>query len=152
MSERIRLSRVRPDLTKQLIELNDSIKKAAADAGVDPRLLELLKIRTSQLNGCAFCLDMHVRDARKMGETERRIYLLNAWREAGDDYSEQDRAALALAEAITKLDQTQDVPDDVYHEAVRVFTEEQFTVLAWAVTVMNAFNRLNVTSRTPVPR
>jgi AhpD family alkylhydroperoxidase len=152
MTHRIRLGGVIPDLMKQLIELNNSVGKAAADAGVDPRLMELIKIRTSQLNGCAFCLDMHVRDARKAGETERRIYLLNAWRDAGDDYSEQDRAALALAEAMTRLAETQDVPDDVYDEAARVFTKEQLTAVAWAITVMNAFNRINVTSHAPVPR
>jgi AhpD family alkylhydroperoxidase len=149
MSTRISLKQ--PQLLKQLIELNNSVKKAAADAGLDPLVLELCKIRASQLNGCAFCLDMHVKDARKLGETEQRIYLLNAWRET-DRYTEQERAALALTDAITKLPETQDVPDDVYEQATAALSEEQYTVVVWAVTVMNAFNRLNVTSRTPVPK
>lgn len=136
---------------KQLVELSASVKKAAADAGVEQSLLELVKIRASQINGCAFCLDMHVRDARNAGETEQRIYLLNAWREVTGVYTEQERAALALTEAMTKLPDTQDVPDDVYAEATRVFTEEQYTVTAWAITVINALNRISVTSRNPVP-
>lgn len=150
MSKRIPLSKIMPDQHKRLVELYQSVQKTAADAGLDPLLLELLKNRVSQINGCAFCLDMHAREARQLGETERRIYLLPAWREA-PDYTEQERVALALAEAITKIATTQDVPDDVYDEATRVFTEQQYGVLVWAVTVMNAFNRLNVTSRTPVP-
>ncbi|HVW41508.1 MAG TPA: carboxymuconolactone decarboxylase family protein [Amycolatopsis sp.] len=150
MSTRIGIGAVLPDLQKQQVALSASARKAVAGAGLDPLLLELVKNRVSQLNGCAFCLDMHVREARRLGETERRVYLLSAWREA-PDFSEQERAALALAEAMTNLSQTQDVPDDVYDEATRVFTEEQFAVLAWAITIMNGFNRLNVTSRTPVP-
>jgi len=141
---------VLPDQRRQLLDLYESVQKAAADAGLDPLLLELLKNRVSQLNGCAFCLDMHAREARALGESERRIYLLPVWREA-PDYNAQERAALALAEAITRIGQTQDVPDDVYEEATRAFTEQQYAVLVWSVTVMNSFNRLNVTARTPVP-
>jgi AhpD family alkylhydroperoxidase len=152
MESRIRLGKALPGLHRQLVEMNASVKKAAADAGVDQSLLELVKIRASQLNGCAFCLDMHIRDARKAGETEQRIYLLDAWREVTGVYTEQERAALALAEAMTNLADTREVPDDVYAEATRVFTEAQFAVAAWAITVINAFNRLNVTSRTPVPQ
>ncbi|GAB2975972.1 carboxymuconolactone decarboxylase family protein [Amycolatopsis acidiphila] len=151
MSTRYPLSRKQPELLKQLIELNNSVNKLAADAGLDPLILELCKIRASQLNGCAFCLDMHVKYAREHGETEQRIYLLDAWRET-DRYTEQERAALALTDAMTKLSQTQDVPDEVYEQATAVLTEEQYAAVAWAVTTMNAFNRLNVTSRTPVPR
>jgi AhpD family alkylhydroperoxidase len=126
------------------------VEKAAADAGLDQRLIELVKIRASMLNGCAFCLDMHARDARKLGETERRIFLLGAWRET-DLYTEQERAALALTDAMTRLSQTQDVPDEVYEQATAAFTEEQYRVVAWAVTVINAFNRLGVASRKPLP-
>jgi alkylhydroperoxidase family enzyme len=102
------------------------------------------------LNGCAFCLDMHARDARKLGESERRIYLLGAWWET-ELYSGQERAALALTDAMTRLSQTQDVSDEIYERAVSVFTEEQYRVVAWAITVINAFNRLGVTSRKPLP-
>src|SRR5208282_3629196 len=118
--------------------------------GVDQRLIELVKIRASMLNGCSFCLDMHARDARKLGESERRIYLLGAWRETSL-YTAQERAALALTEAMTRLSETQDVPDQVYDQAVRVFTEAQYRVVAWAITVINAFNRLSVTSRKALP-
>lgn len=110
----------------------------------------LIYIRSSMLNGCAFCLDMHTSDARKLGETERRIYLLSAWRET-DLYSEQERAALALTDAMTRLSETQDVPDEVYEQAVSVFTEDQYRAVAWAITVINAFNRLGVTSRWKPP-
>ncbi|HVV09051.1 carboxymuconolactone decarboxylase family protein [Amycolatopsis sp.] len=150
MTKRISLGGERPTWLKQIVSVNAEVKQDAKEAGLDLKLLELLKIRVSQLNGCAFCLDMHYKDARKIGETEQRIYLLNAWREAGV-YTEQEEAALALADAMTKLSETQDVAADVYERATTVFTEEQYTVIAWAITIMNAFNRLNVTSHTPVP-
>jgi AhpD family alkylhydroperoxidase len=135
---------------QQLRQLHTLVEQTAADAGLDQRLIELVKIRSSMLNGCAFCLDMHTRDARKLGETERRIYLLGAWREAGL-YSEQERAALALTDAMTRLSETQDVPDEVYEQAVSVFTEDQYRAVAWTITVLNAFNRLGVTSRWKLP-
>ncbi len=150
MSKRIQISAGKPELYRQLLELHGMVEKAAADTGLDQRLIELVKIRASMLNGCAFCLDMHTRDARKLGESERRIYLVGAWWET-DLYSEQERAALALTDAMTRLSQTQDVSDEVYERAVSVFTEEQYRVVAWAITVINAFNRLGVTSRKPLP-
>jgi AhpD family alkylhydroperoxidase len=150
MAKRIQLSGGSPELYRQLLGLHTMVEKAAADAGLDQRLLELVKIRASILNGCAFCLDMHARDARKLGESERRIYLLGAWRET-DLYNDQERAALALTDAMTRLSVTQDVPDQVYEQAVSVFTEDQYRVVAWAITVINAFNRLGVTSRKPLP-
>jgi AhpD family alkylhydroperoxidase len=150
MDKRIQIIGGSPELYKQLLGLHTMVEKAAADAGLDQRLIELVKIRASMLNGCAFCLDMHARDARKLGETERRIFLLGAWRET-DLYTEQERAALALTDAMTRLSQTQDVPDEVYEQATAAFTEEQYRVVAWAITVINAFNRLLVTSRKPLP-
>ena len=150
MPKRIQLSDGKSELSRQLLELHRMVEKAAADAGLDQRLIELVKIRASMLNGCAFCLDMHTRDARKLGESERRIYLVGAWWET-ELYSEQERAALALADAMTRLSQTQDVPDEVYEQAVSVFTEEQYRAVAWAITVINAFNRLSVTSRRALP-
>ena len=98
------------------------------------------------LNGCAFCLDMHTRDARRLGETERRLSLLGAWRET-DVYSARERAVLALTDAMTRLSETRDVPDEVYEQAVSVFTEDQYRAVAWAITVINAFNRVGVASR-----
>jgi AhpD family alkylhydroperoxidase len=102
--------------------------------GLDQRLIELVEIRGPILNGCPFCLDLHTRHARTLGETERRIYLPGAWREA-NLYSEQERAALALTDAMTRLPETQDVPDEVYAQAVSVFTEDQYPVVAWAITM-----------------
>ena len=150
MPARIQLSGGNSELYQQLLRLHTMVEKAAAGAGLDQRLIELVKIRASMLNGCAFCLDMHARDARKLGESERRIYLLGAWRETSL-YTAPERAALALTEAMTRLPETQDVPDQVYDEAIRVFTEEQYRVVAWAITVINAFNRLRVTSRKAPP-
>lgn len=139
-----------PGLFKQLLEMNTSAKGAAIASGVDEKLIELIKIRASQINGCAFCLDMHARDARKIGETDRRIDLLPAWRET-DLYTEAERAALALTESITRLSETADVPDDVYDAAKKQFDNAQFGAIIWVILVINTFNRLNVTGRTPVP-
>ncbi|RZQ59604.1 carboxymuconolactone decarboxylase family protein [Amycolatopsis suaedae] len=133
-----------------MFELHTEVEKAAADAGLDQRLIELVKIRASQLNGCAYCLDLHTRDARKLGEDERRLYLLGAWWET-ELYTEQERAALALTDAMTRLSVNQDVPDDVYEQATSVFTEEQYRAVAWAAMVINGWNRLGVTSHKPLP-
>ena len=150
MSQRIQLGGGTSEPYRQLLALHRLVEKDAANAGLDQRLIELVKIRASMLNGCAFCLDMHSRDARKLGESERRIFVLGAWRET-DLFSEQERAALALTDAMTLLPEAQDVPDEVYEQATAVFTEEQYRAVAWAVTVINAFNRLGVTSRKPLP-
>ncbi len=150
MSERIQLGPALPDAYKTLLELHKKVERSAADAGLDQTLIELVKIRASQINGCAFCLDMHTRDARAAGMSERKIFVLSAWRET-DLYGEQERAALELTEAMTRLPEHQDVPDEVYAQATKVFTEEQYVVVAWAATVINAFNRLGVTGRKPLP-
>jgi AhpD family alkylhydroperoxidase len=150
VTKRISLGGRASEPNQQLHRLHTLVEKTAADAGLGRRLVLLIYIRSSMLNGCAFCLDMHTRDARKLGETERRIYLLGAWRET-DLYSEQERAALALTDAMTLLPQTQDVPDEVYQQAVSVFTEDQYRAVAWTITVINAFNRLGVTSRWKLP-
>ncbi|WP_027934377.1 carboxymuconolactone decarboxylase family protein [Amycolatopsis thermoflava] len=150
MTKRIQLSAALPEAYKSILHLHTVVEKAAANAGLDQRLIELVKIRASLLNGCAYCLDLHARDARKLGESERRILMLGAWWET-DLYTEQERAALALTDAMTRLPQNQDVPDDVYQQATSVFTEEQYVAVAWAATVINAFNRLGVTSHKPLP-
>ncbi|GHF21576.1 alkyl hydroperoxide reductase AhpD [Amycolatopsis deserti] len=150
MTKRIQLSAALPEAYQSIIQLHTVVEKAAANAGLDQRLIELVKIRASMLNGCAYCLDLHSRDARKLGESERRIIMLSAWWET-DLYTEQERAALALTDAMTRLPQHQDVPDDVYQQATSVFTEEQYVAVAWAATVINAFNRLGVTSHKPLP-
>jgi AhpD family alkylhydroperoxidase len=100
-------------------------------------------MRASQINGCAYCLDMHSKDARAAGETEQRLYLLDAWREAAHLYSERERAALAFTEAVTTLPSRQ-VPDDVYAAAKTQFNEAELANLALAITVINGWNRMNI--------
>jgi AhpD family alkylhydroperoxidase len=150
ISERINLGTELPAAYRHLLAMHQSVTKAAADAGIDPKLIELVKVRASQLNGCAFCLDMHSRDARKVGETERRLFVLAAWRET-ELFDERERAALALTEAMTKLADLRDVPDEVYARAAKVFSEPELGIVAWAVTVINTFNRIGVFSRLALP-
>src|SRR5579883_751875 len=123
-SQRIQLGAGLPDAYQQLTGLGKVVNNAAAEAGLDPKLLELIKIRASQLNGCAFCVDLHSRDARKLDESERRIFLLTAWRET-TLFTERERAALALTEAMTALSEHQDVPDEVYDAAAKVFSDQE---------------------------
>jgi AhpD family alkylhydroperoxidase len=130
--------------------MDAEVEKAAAAAGLDSKLIELVKIRGSQLNGCAYCLDLHTKDALKLGEDQRRLFVLSAWRET-ELFTEQERAALALTEAITKLSETQEVPDDVYDEATSVLTEKQYQAVAWEAVMINIWNRLAATSHKPLP-
>src|SRR6476620_9601603 len=118
-----------------------------AKSGLETSLLDLIYFRVSQINGCAFCLDMHSKDLRAMGETEQRLYVLDAWREA-PFYTDRERAALAWAEAVTRLEKN-NVPDDVYEEALTEFSEEELVDLTMAVNGINSWNRLNVAFRTP---
>lgn len=122
--------------------------KADAASGLDPILHELIKIRASQVNGCAFCLDMHTKDARAAGETEQRIYGLSAWRDT-PFYTPAERAALALTEAVTLITDGH-VPDDVFDEAKHHFDEETLGKIIMAIVVINAWNRLGITQRLPV--
>jgi AhpD family alkylhydroperoxidase len=113
--------------------------------GLEPLLLELVKTRASQINGCAFCVDMHTKDARAAGEEEHRLHLLVAWREA-ETYSERERAALALTEAVTRLGEG-GVPDEVYAAAAELFSAEELVGLIWAIVAINAWNRIAITTR-----
>jgi AhpD family alkylhydroperoxidase len=117
------------------------------DSGLEPKLLELVKMRASQINGCAFCLDMHTKDARAMGETEQRLYLLPAWRET-EFYSERERAALAWTEALTEIADER-VPDEVYAKVRPHFTDDELAFLTLAVVAINSFNRFNIALRMP---
>jgi len=108
-------------------------------------MVELVKIRASQINGCAFCIDMHTKDARAAGETEQRIYALDAWREA-PFFTSRERAALAWTEAVTLVRQGH-VPDEVFEEAKRHFTEEELANLTLAVVAINGWNRLSIAFR-----
>ena len=114
-------------------------------SGLEHSLLELVKTRASQLNGCAFCLDMHTKDAREAGETEQRLYALSAWRET-PFFTARERAALAWTEAVTRLDGG--VPDAVFAEAREQFTEKELVDLTFAVVAINGWNRLAISFRT----
>jgi AhpD family alkylhydroperoxidase len=114
---------------------------------VERSLQDLLSFRVSQINGCAYCLDMHSKDLRAEGETEQRLYMLEAWRET-TLYSDRERAALAWAEALTTLEH-KDVPDDVYEEAMHQFSEEELVDLTMSVIGINSYNRINVAFHTP---
>ncbi|MEZ2440455.1 carboxymuconolactone decarboxylase family protein [Chitinophaga sp. RCC_12] len=116
------------------------------ESGLDKTLTELIKIRASQINGCAFCLNMHTREARQMGETEQRIYALPAWEES-PYYTEKERAALALTEAVTLIS-TSRVPDEVYKAAQAVFTQQEIATITMAIVAINSWNRIAITSRT----
>ncbi|MGW0941981.1 carboxymuconolactone decarboxylase family protein [Streptomyces sp. NPDC002623] len=142
---RVALKKITPDVSAAMGSLHGAAVSAAQDAKVEPELLELIRIRASQLNGCAFCLDMHTKDARAQGETEQRIYALNAWRET-PFFTERERAALALTESVTLVHDGQ-VPDAVYAEAAEVFDEAQVAALIWAATVINAYNRIAIATR-----
>lgn len=115
-------------------------------SGLEPSLLNLVDTRASQINGCAWCLDMHTKDARAAGETEQRLYALPAWREA-PFYTARERAALAWTEAVTLVAEDH-VPDDVYEEVRKQFTEKELVDLTAAVIAINCWNRLNVSFRT----
>jgi AhpD family alkylhydroperoxidase len=114
---------------------------------IEQSLLDLVSFRVSQINGCAYCLDMHSKDLRAHGESEQRLYMLEAWREA-PLYTDRERAALAWAEAVTMLEK-KDVADDVYEQAEAQFSEEELVDLTMAVNGINSWNRLNVAFRTP---
>ncbi|MFC5802045.1 carboxymuconolactone decarboxylase family protein [Streptomyces formicae] len=147
-TQRVNIGKQHPAAYKALIALSAEVEGKAAAAGLDPLLVELLKIRASQINGCAYCLRMHTRDALKKGESPDRIAVLPAWEETGY-FSETDRAAFRLTEAITRVSDGH-VSDEDYGAAAGVLTAEQVSAVAWLATVMNAFNRVAITSRYPV--
>lgn len=118
-----------------------------AKSSLERSLLDLVAFRVSQINGCAYCLDMHSKDLRAHGETEQRLYMLDAWRESSL-YTDRERAAFAWAEAVTKLEKN-NVPDEVYEEALLQFSEEELVDLTMLVNGINSWNRLNVAFRTP---
>ena len=118
-----------------------------AKSDIDQNLFNLIDLRVSQINGCAYCLDMHSKDLRAAGETEQRLYVLDAWREA-PFYSQRERAALAWAEAVTKL-KDGNVPDEIYEEARCQFSEDELIDLTVAVIAINTYNRINIAFKTP---
>ena len=122
-----------------------ALEKYLGECGLEHRLIHLMKMRASQINGCAYCIDMHSKDARALGETEQRLYELDAWRET-PFYTDRERAALAWTEALTLVSETH-VPDAVYEEARKQFNEKEIVDLTLVVTTINAWNRLAVALR-----
>ncbi len=132
MKPRLNPYQASPEAMKAVAALEAYVK----GSGLEPSLIELIKTRASQINGCAYCLHMHTRDARAKGESEERLYLLDAWRES-PLYTDRERAALAWTEAVTLVSQTH-VPDEVYEAARRHFSEEELVKLTVAVATINA--------------
>lgn len=138
MEPRLDYVKAAPEAYKAMLGLEAAVRKL----GIDHSLLELIKIRASQINGCAFCLDMHTRDARKQGESEERIYQLSAWHES-PAFTARERAALGWTEALTLVAETH-APDDAYDEARRHFSDKELVDLTLAVVTINAWNRFAV--------
>jgi AhpD family alkylhydroperoxidase len=139
----------RIDLTKHALDAQKSLyalEKYIANSGLDHKLIHLLKMRASQINGCAYCIDMHSKDARALGESEQRLYELNAWREA-PFYTDRERAALEWTESLTLVSQTH-VPDEVYESVKKHFSEKEIVDLSILVSVINVWNRLAISART----
>jgi AhpD family alkylhydroperoxidase len=149
VAHRIDLSQASPNAFAALHELATAAAAEAAAAGLEPRLLELVRLRTSQLNGCAYCLDLHSRAARAAGESEQRLHLLPAWRESAL-FTPRERTALSLAESLTTV-ATTPLPDDVHAAALHEFGEAQYAQLTWAITIVNAYNRIALATRAARP-
>ncbi len=142
MKPRIEYAKAAPGAIKAMRELESYVRAS----GLELALLELVKTRASQINGCAYCLDMHTKDARARGETEQRLYALSAWAET-PFYSERERAALAWTEAVTNI-AAGHVPDPVYEAARRQFSEKELVDLTLAIVAINGWNRLAIAFRT----
>lgn len=142
MEPRIDYYKTAPDAVKPLLEIENYVR----NSGLEHRMLELIKTRASQINGCAYCLDMHTKDARAVGETEQRLYALPAWQET-PFYTERERAALAWTEAVTLVADGH-VPDDLFEQVKKYFSDKEIVDLTMAVVAINSWNRLAISMRT----
>ena len=145
MTQRLNPFAVAPDGIAALTAVEHYVQKS----GLDPKLAALVKTRVSQINGCAYCLHMHTQEARKLGDTDTRLHLLDAWHES-NLYSKRERAALAWAEALTDI-KTTHAPDDVYDSARREFSEKELADLSIVIAMINAWNRLAIGMRAVHP-
>ena len=145
MKARLNAYAAAPDALKAMLALEAYVQ----GSGLEKSLIELVKMRASQINGCAFCLDMHSRDARAAGETEQRLFVLPAWRETML-FSVRERAALAWTEALTLIAETH-APDDVYEEAYAQFNDAELTKLTLLIGAINVWNRIAIGFRMPIP-
>lgn len=139
--ERMNIHRETPDVSRAMVALEHEIK-------VEPVLCELVRLRASILNGCAYCIDLHSKRARKAGESEQRIYMVAAWHDA-PFFSERERAALALTDAVTQVAETH-VPAEVYEEAAQLFDSEELAHLIWQIATINVWNRVSIATRASV--
>jgi AhpD family alkylhydroperoxidase len=141
MQPRIEYDKVAPEAIKPMLGLEAYVRRC----GLEPALLELIKLRASQINSCAYCIDMHTKDARAHGESEQRLYALNAWRET-PFYTDKERAALAWTEAVTRVADTH-VPDEVYEQVRQHFGEKELVDLTLAIVAINSWNRIAISFR-----
>ena len=141
MKTRLDLDKINPAAYRVMMALEGYVRKS----GLNKTLLELIKTRASQINRCAFCIDMHTKDARHLGEAEQRLYALNAWEET-PFFTPEERAVLEFTEAVTRIGE-QGVSDEVYEHMSRYFTPEQITQLLMAIVTINAWNRIAITTR-----
>ncbi|MBO3460023.1 MAG: carboxymuconolactone decarboxylase family protein [Aetokthonos hydrillicola CCALA 1050] len=135
------LKKIEPAAYKAMFELENYVNKS----GLDKKIISLIKIRASQINGCAFCIDMHTKHARKDGETEQRIYALNAWRET-PFFTPEESAVLNLTEAITLISENH-VPDELYEEVSHYFSSIEIAKILMTIVTINAWNRIVITTR-----
>ena len=142
MQSRLNIQKVAPQAFRVMLGLETYIR----NSGLEPALLKLVKLRASQINGCAFCIDLHTKDARADGESEQRLYALSAWRET-PFFTDRERAALAWAEADTLINETH-APDEVYDAVRQRFTDEEIVNLTMAVVASNGWNRISIAFRT----
>jgi AhpD family alkylhydroperoxidase len=145
MKPRLNPYQAAPDAIKALTALEAQVQAS----GLEQSLIELVKTRASQINGCAFCINMHTQDARKHGETEQRLYLLNAWRES-PLYTDRERAALAWTEAVTLISETR-APDNIYEDVRKQFSETETVNLTMLIATINAWNRIAISFRSVHP-
>lgn len=145
MEKRINIQEADPQAYRAMLGLESYLAKT----DIPKTLKELIKIRASQINNCAFCLNMHTRDALKAGETEQRIFVLSAWREAGDLFTEEEKAVLAMTEEITLIHQ-KGLSEETYQKAAKAFTGNQITQIIMAIITINAWNRIAVSTHLPI--
>lgn len=141
MQQRLEYRKVNPEAIKAM----DGLETYVRECGIEPSLLDLIKVRASQINGCAYCIDMHTKDAKARGESEQRLYALDAWRET-PFYTERERAALEWVEAVTLVTEGH-VPDVVFEQARGQFTEQELVNITLAVVTINGWNRLAISFR-----
>jgi len=146
MAERLNIATIDPTAFKAVLGL----EKYASSSGLESSLYELIKIRASQINGCAYCLDMHTAEAREQGEDQRRLDILSAWREAPDFFTPREQAALTLTEAITLIHH-EGVPETAWHEAETQFSQQELVWIIMAICTINVWNRMAVSVHQSLP-